>query len=404
MENYAAFIMLIAVGCGLIDMLTDRWPAVQRQLFPVLTLVLYTLYICTYYYGPDIWTYVPYYEDIKPPKDIWAMGDNNQFEIGYSMFCSFMHSIGLSYWWMTWVIKTLYFTAVWLLLRRLPKRQIFALSCIVLADTNLVLHETRQCLAVSFFIFMVLLMQQRRYLWALVCAVLTVAMHKSGFIPVALTVVGVAFYHKRQYASVYTLLAMVLLALVALPVQRISASMLDVLPLPDSYIESLSHHLLLGRQFQTIAIIYLSLLLAFSLYLSYDRKSRYTWIAFTAMAGMIVIVLLYPYYFLLIRMRSYFVPFIVFYLVKVLSNEQLSKAVHYSTMIKQALMVLVLVYYIHYTLGIERGSRQLHSPVFRACTVLELRHAEEWQIRNRQMGIAYKYWTQDYMQAENNKL
>ena len=107
MESYAAFIMLIAVGCGLIDLLTDKWPAVQRQLFPILTLLLYALYICTYYYGPDIWTYVPYYEGVKSPQAVWAMGEDDiPFEFGYCMFCSVLHSVGLSYWWMTWVIKT----------------------------------------------------------------------------------------------------------------------------------------------------------------------------------------------------------------------------------------------------------------------------------------------------------
>lgn len=405
MENYTALIILVAIALGILDLLTDRWQKLQQQLFPLALLVLYSLFIILYYYGPDIWTYVPYYEKICTPLQLMANPKQSaQFEFGYGMFCSLFHLTGLSYWWLTVAIKTLYFLALWLLLRQLPKRQIFALSCIVMTDVNLIMHETRQCLAVSFFILMVLLMQNRKYLWAVLCAVVAVSVHKSGFMPVGLTLMGVLLYRTRQYSAIYMLLILALMALIALPVQRISASILAFLPLPSDYIISLKHHLQLGRQFQTIAIIYLALLLAFNLYLSYDRKSRYSWIAFTVLAGMGIVVLLYPYYFLLVRMRSYFVPFIVFYLVKVMSDEQRSMAIPYSSLIKQTLMVLILVYYTHLALSLERGARTLRAPVYRACTVFELRNASQKQIRDRQLNIAHKYWTQDYMKKENNKL
>ena len=403
MENYAITIMLTAICFGFLDLLTDRWPAVQRQLFPIVTFVLYFLCVIAYFYGPDILTYVPHYETIGSLSEVWYEKDN-KFELGYSLFCSGLHGLGLSYWWMTCVIKTLYFTAIWLLLRQLPKRQIFALSCVVLTDINLIMHETRQCLAVSFFIFMILLLQYRRYLWAVLCAVVAVSMHKSGFMPVGLTICSIVIYRTRQYSVIYTLLTIVLLVLITLPVQRISITLVEGLPFPEDYISSLAHHLSVGLQFQTVAIIYLAILMAFSLYLSYDSTRRYTWIAFMALAGMAVVVLLYPYYFLLIRIRSYFVPFIVYYLVLVLSDDQRTQAVPYGQMIKQALMLIVLFFYIHVAVSQERGARLLHSPVFRASTVLELRKVDSRQVRNRQMKRAYKYWKEDYMQRAKSTL
>jgi len=403
MENYAIIIMLTAIGFGFMDLLTDRWPVLQRQLFPMVTFVLYFLCIIAYFYGPDIVTYVPYYETIGSLSDVWNAQDNG-FEMGYSLFCSGLQSLGLSYWWMTWVIKTLYFAAIVLLLRQLPRRQIFALSCVVMTDINLIMHETRQCLAVTFFIFMIMLLQHRRYVWAVLCAVVTVSMHKSGFMPVGLTLCGICMYRTRQYSAAYTLLTIVFLILVALPVQRISAPLMAGLPLPEDYISSLAHHLSVGLQFQTVAVIYLAILMVFSLYLSYDSTRRYTWMAFMALAGMAVIVLLYPYYFLLVRIRSYFVPFIVYYLVLVLSDAQRTRAVPYGQMIKQALMLLVLFFYIHVAVSQERGARLLHSPVYRASTVFELKNASSQQIRNRQMQVAYEYWQKDYMQRAKSTL
>ena len=405
MENYAALITIVAIGCGIIDLLTDKWQAMQRQLFPILMGVLYFLLIIPYYYGPDIWTYVPHYEIMTSPSEIWGLGMNNQFELGYSMFCCYANKIGLSYWGMTCVIKTIYFVAIWFLLRRLPKRKIFALACIVMMDTNMILHETRQCLAISFFIFMILLMQDRRYFFACLCAILTIFMHKSGFIPVALTLAGSVLYKTRQHARVYSFLIIGLMIWMALPIRHLSAMILETMPaLPETYMESLEHHLLLGKQFQMVVIVYLAVLLAFNIFISYDRKSRYSWISLVVLAGMAIVVAFYPYYFLLSRLRSYFLPFVIVYIVILLSDPERSKIVPHSAFVKQALMVLVLAFYTHYAISTELGSRTLHSPVFRASTVFDLRHLSSKQIRDRQLKIADKYWTQDYMQDENNKL
>ena len=404
MENYVAFIMIMAIACGILDLMTDRWAILQKQLFPFILLLFYGLLIIRYYYGPDIWTYVPHYEQIPHPSVVWHHPDQGEFEWGYNLFCSLIHWIGLSYWGLTAVITTLYFLAVYLLLRQLPKRQIFALACIVMIDCHMLFHENRQCLAVSCFIFMVLLLQRRRYLPAVLLGVCTVLTHKSGFLPVALLLASSLLYNYRQEAGIYTVLTLLLAAMVVLPVQRISGSLVQFLPLPEDYILSISHHLQLGRQIQVIALIYLLVLFGINMYLLYAPKTRYTWIALVALVGMVCVVVFYQYYYLLNRVRSYFVPFVIFYAIQLMSDEKHSMAVPYSSLLKQSLMVLILVYYSHYSISLLHHSRQLHAPITRACTVFELRHASQKQIRDRQMKIANQYWQEDFMKSSDNKL
>lgn len=406
MANYTALIVLVAIAIGFLDLLTDHWPKLQRQIFPLAALALYSLFVVMYYFGPDIWTYVPYYENISSVSQLIANPEScHPFEFGYGVFCSLLHSTGLSYYWMTVLVKTLYFVAIYLLLRKLPKRQMFALACIILIDRDLITHELRECLAVTFFIFMILLLQNRKYILAVLCSIITISMHKTGIAPVGLTLLGIFFYNHRQDGSAYAILIGILMLMIALPVQRISESMLQFLPLPQVYIQALSHHLLLGRQFQLIAFIYLGALLLLNIYINYSQKPmRFTWLTYTVLAGMAVVVVIYPYYFLLARIRSYFVPIVVYYLVLLLGDEERSKAVPYSSLMKQVFMLLILIYYIHFAINLERFTRQLHAPIAKGSTIFQLRNSSPEQIRKRQMKIAERYWSQDYMKEKGNRL
>ncbi len=404
MENYTALIVLVSIAIGLLDLFTDRWQSLQRQLFPIALLGIYTLFVIMYYFGPDIWTYVPHYEEIGSFSEELAFRHKNGFELGYNLFCSLMSSIGLSYWGMTVVIKTLYFIAIYLLLRQLPRRQMFSLACIVLIDRDLITHENRECLAVSLFIFMVLLLQNRQYLWAVLCAAAAILTHKTAILPIGILPFGIFFYRHRQSATLYTILIILLMVIMLLPIQRVSVSVLHLLPFPDVYIGALHHHLQLGRQFQLIALIYLGVLLLINIYISRTGQQHYTWVAYVVLAGMAVVVVLYPYYFLLARIRSYFTPIVVFYVVKLVSDSEQTYHIPYANLVKQALMVLILVYYLHFAIKLERFTHQLHAPIARPCTIFELRNASPKQIRDRQMKIAYQYWQQDYMKEKGNRL
>ena len=394
--------MIVAIAFAVVDLLSTRYLRMQRQIYHICLITLYVLFLIRYYYGPDIYAYVPHYENIPHPLKLTP--DDMMFETGYEYFCSVLHWAGLSYWGMTAIITTLYFASLACLIHSLKSHQTFALSCIILLDYNLICAENRQCLAVSMFIFMVLLLQKRKYILSLALAIAIVLTHKSGFMPVGLTVLGLILYDHRQNDTAYNLLIFVLMIVLLIPVSQIASPVLARLPLPSSYIKSLEHHLLLGRQFQVIALIYLSVLVLISVHTTRRQHNRFTWLAIETLAGMVIVVALYQYFFLVNRMRSYFLPFIVCYIIHLTCDRELSFSVPYGKMARQAVAVLLLLYFTHSTIGYINGAKRLHAPIAKASTVFELRKHTSADIRARQMKIALQYWKEDYMKENNNKL
>lgn len=404
MENYLAFIMGVALAGILLDGFISRYPNMQRQLYKLFFAVLYFLFVIRYYYGPDIWTYVPHYEEIASPATLWHHPDEMSFEWGYEMFCSVLHSWGVSYWGMTAIITTLFFAALACVFHSLPKYRMFALASVVLMDYNLIFAENRQCLAVSFFLFMVLCLQKKQYWLALPLSVLTVLCHKSGFLPVGLTLMGVLLYRMRQSALVYHILIGVLMVMMLIPVSRVAMPVLSLLPLPASYIESVSHHMQLGRQFQIIALIYLAIMILISMYNNTKQRRSYTWIGIEVLIAMAIIVALYQYFFLLNRIRSYYTPLILFYLIRLATDERRESSFPYAALIRQSVVVLFFLYCTHGMIGYIRGAQQLHAPIARASTLFDLRNQSPKKIRDKQMKIALQYWNEDYMKGNQNKL
>lgn len=402
MENYLAFIMIVAICFAVIDLITARQRVMQRQIYYICLVVLYVLFVIRYYYGPDIYTYVPHYEKIPSPSNL-AFG-NMRFEAGYEYFCSVLHWAGLSYWGMTAVITTLYFASLACLLSNLKSHQPFALSCIILFDYNLICAENRQCLAVALFIFTILLLLKKKYILSLVFAMAVVITHKSGFIPVALTLMGVLLYGCRQNDTLYNVLIVVLMGLMLVPVAKVAGPILSHLPLPASYVSSLRHHLLLGRQLQVVALIYLSVLALISIHTTPHSRQNYTWLAIETLIGMMLIVAFYQYFFLINRVRSYFLPFIVCYVIGLTCDSESVSEVPYSAVMRQAVAVLLILYFSHSTIGYINGAKRLHAPVAKSSTILQLRRYPADDIRDRQMKIALRYWREDYMKENNNKL
>ena len=399
MENYVAFIMGIALLGMVVDLLCKDYPKLQRQIYPIFFVAIYFLVVIRYYYGPDIWIYVHHYEEIELPPYDWK----TVFELGYEHFCYWLHKLGVSYWGMTAIITTLYFAALAFLFHGLPNFRLFAFSSVFLLDYNLVFAENRQCLAVAFFIFMVLCLQKKHYLFGLIFGAIAVTMHRSGFLPVGLTLLALTLYSQRQSAMTYNVLILILLFMMAIPVASIVNPLLPMLPFPSPIVASIKHHMLLGRQFQIVAFIYLLVLVWMSIYTS-KKRTTYGWIAIEVLIGLVIIVTTYQYYFLLNRLRSYFLPFILFYLTSVSVKSIEEQTFRYAALIRQGAAVLLILFGMHSTFKYIQGARKLHAPIARACTLFDLRHASPEQIRDRQMNIALKYWREDYMKNENNRL
>lgn len=397
-----AIIMGVALLGMVLDLLCSSYPNMQRQLYKFFFLVIYTLLVVRYYYGPDISSYVPHYERIPSPSQLWAHPEMASFEWGYDMFCSLLHATGLSYWWMTVVITTLYFFAIGCLFHSLSKYRLFILGALMLLDFNL-FFENRQSLAVAMFIFMVLCMQKGRYLWAIVCAALTILMHKSGFLLVGLTLLSALLFRQRQSALIYNLLLLVLMVMMLIPVSRIATPFISWLPLPESYIDSISHHLELGRQFQSVALIYLAILIWISMYNAHGHKT-YGWIALEVLIGAVIIAAFYQYYFLLNRLRSYVAPFILVYLANMAIESERERTFSGAALVRQGIAILMVVYGLRTTISYVHEVQKFHSPIARASTIFELRNLSSEEIRARQLRIADRYWSEDYMKKDKDRL
>ena len=76
-----------------------------------------------------------------------------------------------------------------------------------------------------------------------------------------------------------------------LPVTQVSTAFLQHLPIPESVLSSVEHHVLLGKQVQIIFVLYVTLLLCLVHYMQYS-KSRVQTIASAAIIGLLLIALL----------------------------------------------------------------------------------------------------------------
>ncbi len=403
--NLITAVSVLVIVAGLSDWLTERVPRVQRGIFYVVFLTIYILYTAKLYYGPDIRFYVPFYESLPSWQTVLYGGRQWQYEWGFVFFCSILKSIGFSFWGMTAVISTLYFVALLHLLEQVEKKRCFALMCIVVLDSTLITVALRQCLAVAFFIFMVLAWQKKRYVVSFACMLCVAACHKSGLIAILFPVLFVLVHNMRVTESWYELLIVVLMLMVLVPMAQLTSPIINRLPLPQELYQSAHHHLQLGRQIQMVAVLYMVVLLLGEHYTRYEH-TYWQKVTVVAIAGMAVVVALYQYYYLLNRIRSYFVPFVVVQLLELVQRTDKATAyrVPYNALLRQTAALIVFVYIGFYTWRFERNTAQYSVPLYKASTVLDLRDAEMWQVRNRQMEIAKGYWANDFMKGEANLL
>lgn len=397
MENYLVFIMSIALVGAFLDCLADRYVVLQRQLYHFFFALIYILFLIRFYYGQDIYSYVPHYEDIASPAFLLGHPQMMTYEFGYEMLCSMLKATGAGYWWLTAVVTTLYFASLACLFRSLERHRLFAFSALILLDYNLIYAQMRECLAVAFFIFMILCLRDRRYLLALLTGAMTVLSHKSGFIPVGVTLLGLPLWHMRQTADGYKILLVLLVLLLLTPVSRAGLALMTLLPLPASYMESIAHHMMLGRQFQVVAVVYMAVLFLLICWHRPKQQNHYTWIAIQTLMGLAIIVCFYQYFNLLMRIRSFFLPMIIYYVVALVTDTERIRQVPFGMLIKQLTAVLMMVYFVHTTISFDRMAKKWHAPVAKASTLFDLRHHSEKEIRDRQMKIAEIFWSKDYM-------
>ena len=71
---------------------------------------------------------------------------------------------------------------------------------------------------------------------------------------------------------------------------------------------------------------------------------------------------------------------------------------------KQLCSVLIFVFMIHSVYKFHVSTSQLKNNVYKSCTVFELIDHRSSDIQNAQMKLAYRYWKEDFMKNENNRI
>lgn len=400
-------ISIIVVVFAVVDCVTDNMPRLQSDIYKLAFATTYILFTIKYYYGPDIYNYVPHYDEVPALSAIIAGRSvlPEQFEAGYELFCSACKQAGCSFWMMTAVVSTLYFYSINQLLMYIDRRRTFALMVIVVLDSGLIHAMLRQCMAVSCFILLVIALQKRDYLKGMVYAVLVVAFHKSGLFVVVPTLLFVLFQNIRVPRYVFGVLCVGLVFFLFVPYHDTILGIADFLDLAPGTRQSIAHHLELRRTVQVIFILYLLTLLCLNQWTASGGDSRIPTVQVAAILGLIIIVVLYRYFFVLNRLRSYFIPIIAVYVInKVQAYERSGDRLPYAKLVKQISVVFCFVYMGHQIYAFEALSSNFHSGLYNRCTVLELMTTDKAEIVKRQMEYAEVYWDEDNMSHGDNKI
>ena len=390
---------LLIIVLGLLS-LTDflrgqKFETLRKQLYALAFFFFFFIVSIKHYYGSDILTYYPHYISTESPfKLIQNNIGNTRFEFGYELYCSILNYIGLGFWWMTFIITVFYFYAINKLFSRLKGYKIFALLLIVFFEYNLFFFEYRQSISVSFFILSFLAYEEKKYLKYVLFSFLTIIFHKSGIFICTLTLL--AFTIKfRAYSKKYYILLFFLLIIVAfIPIKQLVISMLDTFSINDSIEVSIKEHLALTKQIQVILIIYLILFFILS-YFNFEEVFNNNWHRLMIIF-FFLIVFFYQDYFLLNRIRSYFIPIAIVYVINIVLSKTTIK--QSNNILILILSVYVVIFYSGFKLLTE--DRKAESGVSEFTTIFALTRSSEEEIRNDKMKKAKKFWENEYKKTK----
>ena len=394
--NYLTLILLVMGGFVLVEMLCSRYDKACKQVYDIAFLTLVVMVGAKYMLGPDVASYYPHYNTLPDLKSILPELDDLSFEPGFNLYCSLFQTMGVSFWGMTLSVTLIYYTAIYLLFRRLTAHRTLVLFALILLDYNLVLYEYRQCLAVAFFIFAYLLKEKHHYMSSVVCVLVCVSMHKSSVFICLLVVLFMAFWHIRLDKRAYIALGVLLCSMLVLPMGNMGEVLVRHLPLGDGVSESLRLHLTMGSKVQLIFPIYFLAILCLAYYSNFaEEEKRWHWMMWLSVAA---IVSLYQYWFLLNRLRSFVLPFLLVYMQQEIANSERQK----DRLPRQLFGVVFMIYAAVFIYGSQTPS-YAKSKTNNISTVFELANHSGEELQLRQMKEAILFWEHDFVQTQKEE-
>ncbi len=389
--NYIIEILVFLFVFSLTDFVFYEKKRLHKYIYRFTFCVLLFLVAIKYYYGPDIALYVPLYDGMQ---DVFFVIKekayiDEYFEPGYIFFLSILKTFGISFWMTTVLITLIYFYAIYKVFQNLKSFHVFALFLLFLFDSNLIIYEYRQCLAVSFFLFSVFAYMDRKYFSFLVFAIISILFHKSAvFVFIGFFLATIIKYIQINN-RIYVLLLISYVIMLLLPLKDIIQDIVSILPISNSALSSILHHVNLVSRFQSIAIIYLFLFFSMVLYSDSIKDKKWQMLVIFAF---IFIVVFYQFYFMLNRLRSYFLPFIIFFAIN-----NFSLSINKYKYIKQLFVVVIYLYSINFIRGYTIGQLELKSEVGKSTTIFDRLYLSKEEIINRNMNRASLYWDKEYL-------
>lgn len=385
--NLVTVITVFLLAATIAELLSYNMPRMAEQLYKLAFAVTAVGFTIKYYYGPDITTYVPFYERIEPWGSLAETIRTTSLETGFVVYCWLCRSAGLSFWWMTAGVSVIFFGAIYLLIGELKAKKVLALTLMVVLMPDLITAQFRQCMAVSMFVFAILAARKKHTAQAVVFCILAFTMHKASLLVILPALMYWGMQRIEVKNSIWALL-MIGLAILLVVSDNAIVDKLMQMSANGLVSKSISYHLSFAKQIQLNFAFYM---LAIVVMVQYAERNtgRNLMLAMTA-AGLTMAVMFYQHFLLLNRLRAYFVPFAVVYIFNFVREKSESKA-PYINLVRQTAVAFLLIFMSYKTITFDRNWKN-DGNVMEVCTLLNLSNSSSEEIKERQMARASSFW------------
>ncbi|MCQ2350846.1 MAG: EpsG family protein [Paludibacteraceae bacterium] len=356
----------------------------------------YFLFTIKYYYGADFIFYTEILDNVESPLTLLRQNSkySDYYETGFLLLFSIFKQLNISFWLATALISTLYFYAIYQLFKYLPEKKCLALCVLVILDYNQIFATLRQTIAISLFILAIISFDKGKYVKLIVFVVVSFFFHKSALLVELLVMIILFTSYRKNITKTYFAIATVILVVFSLlPLQTIFATIADVAPISPQAKTSITHHLLQAKRIQWILLLYIPI----CLYLSFTdiKANTRTDRIFVSclLAGVLITAFMYQLFYMLIRIRSYYLPLAIVSIIRQLNYDKLSNRLING--LKQVLLLCTFLFNTYSILLMYHRQNRVPSHIYDSSTVFDLLHKSKDEIIQEQSLKAMDYWSKD---------
>lgn len=379
--NYKYVILIITFLFGMTDWVTYNRPRLQKQLFNGLFIFLYLSTIICYYYGIDIGIYYQHFYSETPTLPLLlTYPDSSWFEPAYKFLVSTFRTAGWSLYVLCVVTWTAFYFTLWKLFSTFSNTwRAFAMMIIMGFCWDVIIYAIRQTWALTFFMALVITMRKKQYFWAVLWAITTILIHRSGFVIITLFTITYILFHRGFSKGWYALLTILLLVQLFIPPSQAFFQPILDLPIISAQRQHLEVLLFRGRTFSPAIILYLSFLIVG--YRLDDQHNKLLSVVY--LMGCTCCVFMYRYVFLIIRFQYYLMPFMCIFLMNAL-YEPLRQSFVRRKLLRTTIVACFTIYW-GYTFFYKGPHTDGNQPAFQTSTIFERRNYSAPYLQARQL-------------------